>query len=260
MTWLIWADGSHLLSRAETRSRAISWSSGRAHELAQPKLVQYPDHWWGDEFWQELKKAGMYSHWIGDIDLPEPPDEEVTRAELKAILEFRNAADFGERLPEIIEENAGPPAYYHRMLLTDQERNKLTGALLSTAIVWALPFIMYFKHKWKRARPMQFEARIRPVVDCPAHPAYPSGHSTQSHLVALAMGQVTGRQDIKDALWSAADRIAQNREYAGLHYPSDSRCGALLAQKLLPLFLSEFAKSVEQARQEEWNWSFLTSN
>jgi membrane-associated phospholipid phosphatase len=89
-------------------------------------------------------------------------------------------------------------------------------------------------------------------VDCPHHAAFPSGHSTQSHLVALAMGEVTGRDDIRQALWQAADRIAENREYAGLHYASDSACGAELARQLLPHFVREHAGAIAKARQEEW--------
>ena len=36
-------------------------------------------------------------------------------------------------------------------------------------------------------------------------------------------------------LWTLADRIARNREIAGLHYASDSDAGVALAYAILPL-------------------------
>lgn len=214
----------------------------------------YPDHWWSADWWEELHKAGQHMEEIANIELPDPPasDGEQTRAELDEILGHPGGADFESRIKEIIEENEGPPAYYHRMLLTDAGRNVQTGALIHAAVIWSRPFIFYFKHRWKRPRPMQLEPRIRPVIDCPSHPAYPSGHSTQSHLIALVMGEVTGRKDIHDALWAAAHRIAQNREYAGVHYQSDSECGMQLARLLLPLFVTDYQQAIRQAGAEEW--------
>jgi len=216
--------------------------------------ITYPDHWWSADWWEELHKAGQHADEIANIRLPDPPgpDSAETRAELDGILNHRKADDFEARIKEIIEENEGPPAYYHRMLLTDAGRNVQTGALIHAAVIWSRPFIFYFKHKWKRPRPMQLEPRIRPVIDCPSHPAYPSGHSTQSHLIALAMGEVTGRKDIHDALWAAAHRIAQNREYAGVHYQSDSECGRELSKLLLPLFVADYQQAIKKARTEEW--------
>ena len=234
------------------REIAMLGTAGDAHVERVSVSDIYPDHWWGDEWWAQLKAAGRYAHVISAIKLKEPPDAETSRQEAIEVYNNRNAADYQSRLGEIIEENEGPPSYYHRMLFTDMGRNVQTGALIKKVITWSLPPIMYFKHHWKRARPAQLEPRIRPVIDCPAHPAYPSGHSTQSHLIALVMWKVTGRDDIRDALWDAAGRIAQNREYAGVHYKSDSACGSDLAQQLLPFFVAENDGPIAKAHAEEW--------
>jgi acid phosphatase (class A) len=217
--------------------------------------TMYPDYWWDDQLWTALQAADHYVGAIGGISLDDPPDDATTRRELDEILKNPGRPDFESRISEIIEENEGPPAYYRRMLFLDQRRRPQTGVILTKVIGWSHPFIMYFKHKWKRPRPMQLEPRIRPVVDCPLHPAYPSGHSTQSHLFALVMKEVSGRTDIRDALWNAADRIAQNREYAGIHYESDSKAGARLAEQLLPLFVAdeELKQLIDKARVQEWN-------
>lgn len=230
----------------------------RGHEISVSKYGPthphdiYPDHWWEDDLWKALQRADLYRNVIASIKLSDPPDQAQTRNELDDILSHPSKPDFQARIPEIIEEAEGPPAYYRRMLFLDEKRRPQTGVIFSRMIVWSHPFIMHFKHKWKRPRPTQLEPRIRPVVDCPLHPAYPSGHSTQSHLIALILEKVTGRADVRDALWDAADRIAQNREYAGIHYMSDSKGGAELAKQLVVPFMEEHAAMIDKARKEEW--------
>lgn len=212
----------------------------------------YPDHWWSPDFWNDLRLAGRYRSVLQNFELPSPPDEAETRNELDRLLELQASSDRHQRMPEILEEAAGPPAYYRRMLLLDDHRNVQTNALFARVIPWSRMFIMSFKHQWKRPRPMQIEPRLRPAVDCPHHASFPSGHSTQSHLVALLMGEITGREDVRSTLWAAADRIAENREYAGLHYHSDSVCGAALAQALFPIFCGENEVAIGRARTDEW--------
>jgi hypothetical protein len=74
----------------------------------------------------------------------------------------------------------------------------------------------------------------------PGHASFPSGHSTQAHLMALCMGDVLAtlpgaqQQVVTDDLWTLADRIARNREIAGLHYESDTQAGRAIATITLP--------------------------
>ena len=46
------------------------------------------------------------------------------------------------------------------------------------------------------------------------------------------------RKELGDVLDALADRIARNREIAGLHYGSDSRAGADLAGQILAILTS----------------------
>jgi hypothetical protein len=66
----------------------------------------------------------------------------------------------------------------------------------------------------------------------PAHPAYPSAHATQSHLIGalLCMVDSSVRSRFADELDWLAKRIAMNRERAGVHYESDSIAGEALAK------------------------------
>ena len=55
-----------------------------------------------------------------------------------------------------------------------------------------------------------------------------------------------------DALKALALRIAQNREIAGLHYPSDSRAGRRLAEIVLRELAAEptFQKAIREAAKD----------
>jgi hypothetical protein len=109
--------------------------------------------------------------------------------------------------------------------------------------------VMYFKNKFKRVRPWVL-ANLSPPIPLPGHPAYPSGHSTQMHLMAYLLAELVpdpaGLDDI------ALD-VAVNRERAGLHYPSDTAAGKKLAGKLFKILKHEcptFERTLEAARAE----------
>lgn len=195
---------------------------------------------WGDDYWMMLRDASRYATLLERITLPDPPTAMgVIKGELATLLEYQKSPERETRRPEILEEADGPPPYYERVLMLDDPGNANTRALLYRVVTWSRPFILHFKAHYQRARPAQLEPRLYPMVDFPRHASYPSGHSTQSHLIALIVGPVTRRKDITEALWAKADRIAQNCEYAGIHYPSDSAAGVKLAEQLVPVFLND---------------------
>jgi membrane-associated phospholipid phosphatase len=132
--------------------------------------------------------------------------------------------------------------------------------------------VMYYKASINRARPSQYMPALLPPIAVPGHASYPSGHSTQAHLVAacvalalpapsagvaspttVALAGVPGDPTKPGALNVLADRIARNREIAGLHFPSDSAAGVELATYCLTLLkgLNSF-KTVVTAAQKEW--------
>ncbi len=74
--------------------------------------------------------------------------------------------------------------------------------------------------------------------------------------MALCMGDVFSglvqHQAMLDDSEVLADRIARNREIAGLHYPSDSQAGVDLAGEIQPLLSANswYSKALADARQE----------
>jgi hypothetical protein len=237
----------------------MTWKFDRAKDSDQADqpgphvatMTLYPDTWWADEFWMARRGAAKYQDVLSQWEIP-PWDPDRTADELENLMEKQASAEAAVRRPEIIEENNAPPPYYSRMLFLDFRR-PLTRALIFGSVPWSVPLIMHFKAHFKRPRPTQLEPRLRPVVDVPGHPAYPSGHSTQSHLIALIGGAISGREDVQSALWLAANRIAENREYAGLHYPSDSACGVALSKLIAEIYLKENEDAIAAARKAEWS-------
>ena len=110
---------------------------------------------------------------------------------------------------------------------------------------------LYYKDLYNRLRPNQVEPRLRPVLANPAHQAYPSNHSFQCHTLAYAFNTVLPEHPATEVLSRVALNVAQNREWAGLHYPSDTAAGRHLAQQFAPLFAESFADRM-QAAQSEW--------
>jgi hypothetical protein len=99
---------------------------------------------------------------------------------------------------------------------------------------------LYLKSKHDLPRPSQLCPALLPPIPVPGHSSWPSGHSTQAHLMKNCMLMVfaAGTMSAADqAVWnsnltSLADSIARNREIAGLHYAKDSEGGARLADLL----------------------------
>lgn len=92
------------------------------------------------------------------------------------------------------------------------------------------PIVMTLKVEYDRVRPSFLDTRIHPVITIPSHPAYPSGHSTQAFAIAGWLAQRHPQR--RCLLFQMAQNIATNREYAGVHYLSDSEYGKVIASHL----------------------------
>ena len=99
------------------------------------------------------------------------------------------------------------------------------------------PIILNLKKKYNRVRPYRLDTSIIPSIKPPKHPSYPSGHSIQSFIIAYLLSEKYPEK--KDHFIKTAYSIAKNREYAGVHYSSDTIYGIIIAQKLSELFSKE---------------------
>jgi hypothetical protein len=213
--------------------------------------TRYEDHFWADQWWLTIRDASRLRHITDSIHLEPVPDAAATRKELDDMLAKQASPDREHRRADIIAQHEALPSFFSPLLMTKPPGNARTEGLITTAVVWSRQPIMALKYRYKRPRPSQVEPRLMPMIEVPRHAAYPSGHSTQLHLIAHVVHAVTGRTDMRDAFMHFAGEVALNREYAGFHYESDSAAGAKLALALAPHFLTLFDDELRQA-QREW--------
>ena len=128
---------------------------------------------------------------------------------------------FPKRTPENIQffklTDASPLEAF-RGKITDSQFQKLKKKIKSSKIVGK---IMYYKRLYNRARPEQVAPQIVDALDSKTanSAAYPSGHAFQAYYAAklLSKWEPTRKKE-----WDAiAERVANIRIIAGLHYPSD---------------------------------------
>lgn len=197
--------------------------------------------------------------YIGDwkevIKLPHPPDNssERTAAELAYLRELQSQRT--EKQKADIEQQIKVSG----MKLGGFEMSKIqvaapsrpaTKRMLDAAQRDMELIVFQMKASFNRARPNHLATDIIPSIAVPGHPAYPSGHATQAHLLAYLLMELVPEQG--DQLIRDAAQIAQNREIAGVHYPSDSEAGQQLARQIVDRLLknSDFAPLMDAARDE----------
>jgi acid phosphatase (class A) len=189
-----------------------------------------------------------------DIALPVSPKNKsrTTRKDLALMHAYqrtRTEKDINEIKQEININDAlfGENTFAQ---LLEESRHPQTFVLMKEVVELESPQIMKQKKIHNRVRPSYLDPTIKPVIDVPPHPAYPSGHATQAYLRAFVLSELDPKN--RDQYRRAAKRIAHNREIAGLHYPSDSIAGALLAKQLFKKLMQNpgFVEQLEKAKAE----------
>jgi membrane-associated phospholipid phosphatase len=227
-----------------------------------------------DPAWASLDKKNILPVWLvldgnGSPNWNSKESEQSVTGELNELV-VAARDERADAFDEIVAQHDEFASYFLN-LLSASNGNPATAKLLTIASFIAGFCGMYYKGKYQRPRPTMLCPALLPPLCVPGHASFPSGHSTQAHLMALCVGQALPKAKSKamaDSLTKLADRIARNREIAGLHYASDSAFGRDLAPGILELLSAplktdtpvadktEPAKTWYQlaleAAQEEW--------
>ena len=84
---------------------------------------------------------------------------------------------------------------------------------------------------YARPRPPAVDPAVRPCVAIPTSNSYPSGHALRAYVWAAVLGDVFA--DRRDELMARARRVAWGRIIGGVHFPTDSIGGRIVAQGIM---------------------------
>ena len=118
------------------------------------------------------------------------------------------------------------------------------------------------KHALACRRPVEYSPQVQPIVPTPGHGTLPSGHATEVFTAAFVFDALVryARENPAPAspmppvpdfdpaslfsiqLMRIAERIAINRQVAGVHFPVDSVAGMVLAQSLSEFYVARCVK------------------
>jgi len=158
--------------------------------------------------------------------------------EINALHEFEAAAD-NERISRIMAESADYVPLFENLCYFDGHSHPKTYQLVQTMVLVAFTLAMYFKEAYRRKRPSVVDPTLNPVIKVPTFWAFPSGHSTQVHLIKKALtgsGLNLSTSLLTGGIQELADEVAINREFAGVHYYSDTLAGEVLADAIWEQF------------------------
>ena len=188
------------------------------------------------------------------MTLPPPPKNSSAEVaeELKMLTSYENLRT-PEEVQDILSERdfstlefGGHTAASYK----DGGQFPATALLLKESFHDLTVITLQQKKKFDRVRPSALDPNLTTTILVPGHPAYPSGHSTQMHFLAYVFGELSPAR--ADEFLARADEVAKNREVAGLHYPSDTQAGILLAKQFFAIMMAEpkFQKLLVAAKTE----------
>lgn len=202
------------------------------------------------------KKQTRYPQELfASISLPPPPKNSSpeTAKELSALHTYQNQRTPRE-VQDIVTEVRTKETYFAGHSIKeymDRTQFPATAALLADSIHDLEVIEMQQKEKFDRIRPSFLDTTLTPVIVVPEFPAYPSYHATETHFFAYVFAELAPSR--RDEFLARAQQIALNREIAGVHYPSDSAAGVLLAQQFFDIMMkNEKFETLLAAAKAEW--------
>jgi hypothetical protein len=219
--------------------------------------------------WNSKDVRNALEHELKSADVKAELDE------LAELIEYRSGV-----MAEALAQRENPWAYYRALFMGDAWSTPYTRDLLEIALRVGQFAAMHYKREFNRPRPSQYSPGLLPPIDVPGHASFPSGHATEAYLISACLAQVMPVADravpLPDTspLQQMAQRIARNREVLGVHYPSDSRAGKVLAETLFKILMEcptikgkrdgktpeEQAGLLANAREEWWDGPERGSN
>ena len=215
---------------------------------------------WDGKYLAYTTKQTYYltKDWKKRFVLPAPPanSSDRTRGELEYLKELiPQRKKHQKAIQDEVLTKCFKWGEYTYEELTKGKKFQHTSKLILTTYQELGVVCFVFKQRFNRVRPSvladKYRVKLGTVVKIPGHPAYPSGHATGAFTLAYILQELdpaNAETYRKDAL-----RIARNREIGGLHYPSDTEAGRLLARQIADSLLeSKNFQALLKAARPEW--------
>jgi acid phosphatase (class A) len=209
--------------------------------------MRFPAYWDADlrsyEYLNEFLLA--YPNWrtrLGttaiDLTSPHMLSQAQLTVEVQQMLDV--ALDREDRFAEIIDQHEaeGAIGYFLGMLMIDPNRMPASNLLVRVARRIGEHIVMCLKGEFRCQRPPQLSTALVPMIDPPATPSFPAGHSLQAELIAACLKATNPPARPVHLLDDLAERIGRNRIVAGVHYPKDHVAGKAVADWIYASLLS----------------------
>lgn len=208
--------------------------------------------------WRELGRlhALRDAYRWDDMPIELPPTAKQLLSEIPLLRkrqEDLRAPDNAWRRARIEIEATNDLTAYMLPLGTDETAPATDTAILFQTILWLGHHIgLIYKARFEVPRPHVLDPSLEPAIPVPAYSAYPSNHAFQSFLIAEIFARAVPEHPGLRALFRAAQQVAENREWAGLHYRFDTIAGRQLARFCAPVFERVLTRQIRRVRME---WS-----
>jgi membrane-associated phospholipid phosphatase len=140
-----------------------------------------------------------------------------------------------DRFEEVLAQAEFPWPLWAAAVNLQPGRHRFTVELLGHALGFTAAVYHRVKHEFACVRPADRSHLVQPLVPTPEHGALPSGHATESFLMAGLLPALLSQAPngpLATYLARLADQIAHNRVVAGVHFPVDSQAGRALGVAL----------------------------
>jgi acid phosphatase (class A) len=236
--------------------RAASEAAGSLYSPYGADLLSRHE-WRHTVYLVEFLMATKWQEEIGPVlGSPFPDDSPETKDEIDSLIAHMGSDEQGKYYDEILGQNVDFVGCFEQLAFFDANSHPVTSNLVQTMVLIGWTVVQYYKEFYGRPRPSVLNAKLIPIIRVPAFPAYPSGHSTQAHLIMHALLEVARGDNahLSAQLQNLAERIGTNRELAGVHYRSDTSAGQRIAKKIWELAGENrnFRQLIAEAKAE-WN-------
>lgn len=196
------------------------------------------------------------NQWEKILKVSPPPSEKAfIKKEIDYLLNLeknRNINDIKKIKEEESFINNGKYGLKKKPL--NSKKYKVLLRLLNLAYIELETVILHHKKKFDRARPSFYDQRLKPAIENPKHPSYPSAYAAKAYMMAEIL-TIVNPKGKKKYLKYARD-IAFHRELAGIQYPSDTVAGRVLGVNFARVLINRedfkaFFKVIKDERKKQ---------